>query len=93
MDFSTIRNKLNRYEYDTIDEILSDIRLIFANCATYNLPTSIVALAGQQLQQFFERRVKQLKLNAKRSVTSTVCSPSADTPQEDASRKRRKRTL
>jgi Bromodomain len=64
MDFSTIRNKLNRFEYNSFDEIVTDVRLIFANCATYNLPNSIVAVAGKQLEQFFERRLRQMKFGS-----------------------------
>ena len=92
MDFSTIRNKFNRFEYNDVGEVLHDVRLIFTNCLTYNLPSSIVAMAGKQLEQQFERRVRQLKLSgAKRNsiagANETVEKPPTQRPYN------RKRTL
>jgi len=64
MDFARIRNKTNRFEYNTADEILADIRLIFSNCFTYNKPSTVVAIAGGELERHFERRVRELNLDA-----------------------------
>ena len=87
MDFCTIRNKLNRFEYNSFSEIVDDIRLIFSNCATYNLPNSIVALAGTQLENHFERRLRQLKVNDKRTSVGGA-ERSAAKHQRIANRKR-----
>jgi len=62
MDFARIRNKINRFEYNTADEILDDIRLIFSNCFTYNKPATIVAIAGSELERYFEQRACELSL-------------------------------
>jgi len=62
MDFARIRNKINRFEYNTADEILDDIRLIFSNCFTYNKPSTVVAIAGGELERYFEKRVHELSL-------------------------------
>jgi len=88
MDFSTIRNKLNGFIYNDVTGIIDDIRLIFSNCMLYNLPNSIVALAGSQLQQHFERRLRQLKLSVdKRNSLPGVDQTVAKT-QQAANRKR-----
>ena len=64
MDFARIRNKTNRFEYNTADEMLADIRLIFSNCFTYNKPSTVVAVAGGELERYFERRVHELNLDS-----------------------------
>ena len=65
MDFARIRNKTNRFEYNTAEEILDDIRLIFSNCFTYNKPSTVVAIAGGELERYFERRIRELNLDTK----------------------------
>jgi len=76
MDFARIRNKINRFEYNTADEILDDIRLIFSNCFTYNKPATIVAIAGGELERYFDQRACELSLvdtkSAKGSKSSSV---------------------
>jgi len=62
MDFARIRNKINRFEYSTADDILDDIRLIFSNCFTYNNRATVVAIAGSNLERYFEQRVRELHL-------------------------------
>ena len=68
MDFATVRSKLARLEYaepGAVTALLDDVRLIFHNCRLYNMPTAPVYVSGQKLERFFERRVRELKLNAK----------------------------
>lgn len=72
MDFARIRNKINRFEYDAAREIIADIRLIFSNCALYNQPATIVAMAGDSLCKFFENRLCELNLDDSRAVSSAT---------------------
>jgi len=74
MDFARIRNKINRFEYNTADEILDDIRLIFSNCFTYNQPATVVAVAGSELERYFERRACELGLVDAKSVKGSSSS-------------------
>jgi len=74
MDFARIRNKINRFEYNTADEILDDVRLIFSNCFTYNNPSTVVAIAGGELQRYFERRIHELNLVDAKSATGSNMS-------------------
>ena len=63
MDFSTIRNKIHKFEYRKPGEILDDLRLIFKNCQAYNIDTAPEYQAGQRLSRFLEKRCRELKLN------------------------------
>lgn len=87
MDFARIRNKINRFEYNTSDEILDDIRLIFSNCFTYNKPATVVAIAGGELERYFEQRARELGLVGSKSAK---VSKSSDITN---GRKRKRTTL
>ncbi|XP_073506604.1 transcription intermediary factor 1-alpha isoform X1 [Phyllobates terribilis] len=57
MDLSHIKQKLQpsgALYYSRADEFVSDIRLIFRNCAEFNEPDSEVATAGTKLESYFE---------------------------------------
>ncbi|XP_069618932.1 transcription intermediary factor 1-alpha isoform X2 [Ranitomeya imitator] len=57
MDLSHIKRKLQpsgALHYSRADEFVSDIRLIFRNCAEFNEPDSEVATAGTKLESYFE---------------------------------------
>ena len=62
MDLQSIKNRLNHLEYNDASEVLADIALIFSNCFIYNQPTAQQYVAGQKLQTFFKRRVRELGL-------------------------------
>lgn len=63
MDFSTIKCKLNKFDYQDPADILEDLRLVFANCEQYNVTTAEEYKAGQRLCRLFVGRVKELKLD------------------------------
>lgn len=61
MDFNTIKCKLRRghfAHYNSIEECISDVQLVFQNCFTYNAPTSDVYAVGKSVQRYFESLVK-----------------------------------
>ncbi|KAG2469537.1 TIF1A factor, partial [Polypterus senegalus] len=63
MDLSLVRRKLQRrntHHYQKPEDFVSDIRLIFKNCAEFNEPDSEVALAGKVLDDFFHEKLKLL---------------------------------
>lgn len=62
MDFSTIRNKMNSYEYVEVSELISDVRQIFSNCFEYNKKTTTEYKAGSTLSKMFEKRIKDAHL-------------------------------
>ncbi|CAM0912658.1 unnamed protein product [Alopecurus aequalis] len=56
MDFSTIRNKMEGNEYNSVREIYSDVRLVFENAMKYNdAPHDIHVMAKFLLQKFEEK--------------------------------------
>ncbi|XP_060033196.1 tripartite motif-containing protein 66 [Erinaceus europaeus] len=63
MDLSIIRRKLQKKDparYTTPEEVVSDVRLMFWNCAKFNYPDSEVAEAGRCLEVFFEGWLKKI---------------------------------
>ncbi|NXF66668.1 TRI66 protein, partial [Ciccaba nigrolineata] len=63
MDLSIIRNKLqkkNKSHYSSPEELVTDVRLMFWNCAKFNYVDSEVAEAGRCLDVFFEGRLKEI---------------------------------
>nr|XP_045002244.1 tripartite motif-containing protein 66 [Jaculus jaculus] len=63
MDLSIIRRKLQKRDpahYTAPEEVVSDVRLMFWNCAKFNYPDSEVAEAGRCLEVFFEGWLKEI---------------------------------
>ncbi|CAF1398820.1 unnamed protein product, partial [Didymodactylos carnosus] len=74
MDLRTIREKLlSTYNsYSSIFEFIADIRLIFQNCAIFNVSDSPVAKAGVVLSKYFEDLSEQY-LNTSLTLNPTHC--------------------
>ncbi|XP_047994277.1 bromodomain adjacent to zinc finger domain protein 1A [Leguminivora glycinivorella] len=62
MDFTTIKEKLSRGEYESDAALLDDAALVFHNCYTYNKDSHPVAKAGVRLEQYIQRRCAELSL-------------------------------
>ncbi|NXV76605.1 TRI66 protein, partial [Atlantisia rogersi] len=63
MDLSIIRKKLQKKDkshYSAPEELVTDVRLMFWNCAKFNYPDSEVAEAGRCLDVFFESKLKEI---------------------------------
>ncbi|NWU35757.1 TRI66 protein, partial [Hylia prasina] len=70
MDLSTIRKKLQKKDkshYSAPEELVTDVRLMFWNCAKFNYwlfiplqPDSEVAEAGRCLDEFFEDKLREI---------------------------------
>jgi hypothetical protein len=41
MDLGTVKNKLNNFQYNTSQQVLDDIQLIWDNCKLYNQEGSV----------------------------------------------------
>ena len=54
MDISTVRNKLSRRLYDSVDAMATDLRLIYANCMLYNDDESEVFTEAQKQLEMLE---------------------------------------
>uniref|UniRef100_A0A8C6SV85 Tripartite motif containing 66 n=1 Tax=Neogobius melanostomus TaxID=47308 RepID=A0A8C6SV85_9GOBI len=63
MDLSVIRTKLNKSNskhYNSADQYVADVYLMFKNCAKFNYPDSEVAQAGRSLESFFNSKLKDV---------------------------------
>ncbi|XP_078271051.1 tripartite motif-containing protein 66-like isoform X2 [Rhinoraja longicauda] len=63
MDLSTVRVKLLKkspLHYYTPEEFISDIQLMFLNCAKFNYPDSEVAQAGRSLETYFDEKLQDI---------------------------------
>ncbi|KFU87100.1 Tripartite motif-containing protein 66, partial [Chaetura pelagica] len=63
MDLSTIRKKLQKKDkshYSAPEDLVTDVRLMFWNCAKFNYVDSEVAEAGRCLDVFFESKLKEI---------------------------------
>jgi hypothetical protein len=41
MDLSTVKSKLDKKVYNSVEDVMDDIQLIWNNCKTYNLEGSV----------------------------------------------------
>jgi hypothetical protein len=72
MDFSTIERKLassnpakpdsnpQNPRYYSADAFISDVRLIFHNCLTFNGPDHAVTVMGRRVEEVFDKQLKQM---------------------------------
>lgn len=76
MDFSTMRNKLERGEYNHMDDFLSDFVLIMTNAKTYNAPNTIYYRSADRIQQYgvkaIERAAKTIVYTPEPEETPTT---------------------
>ncbi|KAM4634615.1 uncharacterized protein sp100.1 isoform 2-T2 [Polymixia lowei] len=55
-----VAEKLQNNNYQTVEEFVSDIRLIFTNCATFNRDNAEFRAMGVRLKESFEREFKDV---------------------------------
>jgi len=70
MDLGTIQKKLSDFEYDDVGEFAADVRLVFSNCWTYNLPGSDVHVMGTSLSGIFEKQWKSFRGKPNKRVST-----------------------
>lgn len=60
MDLSTVETKLKSNSYANVDMFVSDVRLIFQNCYTFNGVEHAVSQLAKRLEEIFEKQLKQM---------------------------------
>jgi hypothetical protein len=65
MDLGTVKRKMERGQYETIEECAVDIRLIWTNCKTYNADGSDFYLLAESFSKRFEERYKKIEMERK----------------------------
>lgn len=86
MDLSTVERKLissnpskpdpavMRPPYFSTDEFISDVKLIFNNCAIFNGPEHLITQMGRHLEAVFDKQLKQLPANEEVCLLSISCT-------------------
>ncbi|KAG6845664.1 hypothetical protein H0H87_005871 [Tephrocybe sp. NHM501043] len=101
MDFSTIERKLaasnpvkpdpnpNNPRYHNTDEFITDVRLIFQNCITFNGPDHAVSIMGKRVEQVFDKQIKQIPaaVESKPPIMKKVATPPPPPPPVVAPKK------
>jgi len=64
MDFSTMRKKLENFEYSNIDDFEKDFSLMVANCLSYNEKDTIFYRAGTKMRDVGGSIIRQAKRQA-----------------------------
>ncbi|BCS01237.1 putative transcription regulator BDF1 [Aspergillus luchuensis] len=59
MDFSTVQSKLRAGQYENAKEFELDMRLILKNCFKFNIPGDPTYMAGQRLEEEFNKKWAQ----------------------------------
>ncbi|KAF8649828.1 hypothetical protein AX16_005593 [Volvariella volvacea WC 439] len=89
MDFSTVERKLNssnpqkpdpspfNLRYMSAEEFISDVRLIFQNCLTFNGPEHAIVSMGKRVEEVFDKQIKQMPpgLESKAPATKKPTPP------------------
>lgn len=60
MDLGTIKSKLEKNIYSSMEEFAADVRLTFSNAMTYNPPTNDVHLMAKELNMKFRNKWKDM---------------------------------
>lgn len=60
MWFGRVAEKLQQKQYQTVGDFVSDVHLIFTNCASYNRNNPEFTAMGDTLQEFFDREFKNV---------------------------------
>jgi len=59
MDLGTVRMNVSRGQYEELEEVWADIRLVWENCRTYNGPSNPFTIKANALAQMFEARLER----------------------------------
>lgn len=87
MDLGTVESKLKQGEYENFKEFEADVRLIFSNCYKFNPPGNVVHLAGKEIEQLFDSKLKDkdtwIKNNTPASEPASPGSSPEGSDEED----------
>lgn len=89
IDFSKIKVKIQRQNfnhYDSVEEFIADVKLVFQNCATYNAATSEIGIAGKIVEEEFERLVQKYLPCYMDSYDEIRHRQTSPNPESDASK-------
>lgn len=89
MDLGTVKRKLEKQQYDDIEECAQDIRLIWNNCKTYNADGSDFYLLAESLSKRFEERYSKILADYDASFETPSSNHADGSSHSKNSRKKR----
>jgi len=63
IDLGTIKTKLAKGEYESVEQCIADVRLVWSNCIQYNQAGSPIVAIAQNLSKIFEDEVARFDYN------------------------------
>ncbi|KAG0043445.1 hypothetical protein BGZ83_011402 [Gryganskiella cystojenkinii] len=94
MDLSTVENKLNSVDYETVDDFVADINLIFSNCYLYNGRELPVSICAANLEKSFQNSLRHMPKENEKAVVEPVPVVVKESPKKaSSSSKPKKETL
>lgn len=60
MDFGTIDKRLASKLYQTVNEFMDDVKLVFTNCYTFNGHESAISMMAKNLEMIFNKQILQM---------------------------------
>ena len=60
MDLSTMESKLEKDQYDNVEDFVKDVLLLVRNCKRYNAETTPYAKAANKLEKEMWRKVREV---------------------------------
>ncbi|THH09339.1 hypothetical protein EW145_g2091 [Phellinidium pouzarii] len=83
MDFGTMKARLDRSEYSTMEEFASDVELVFANCRLFNPPTTDPTICADIVEKVFKKEwtkamEKKLSFQEKRQLLAIMTKLATD---------------
>jgi hypothetical protein len=85
MDLATVRSKLEAGDYFSPEEYRADVRLIFSNCRTFNVPDDEVTQLGDQTELIFNANYST-EFPPSRSAPILILGEAQQSPKEETSR-------
>ncbi|XP_030589294.1 E3 ubiquitin-protein ligase TRIM33 isoform X4 [Archocentrus centrarchus] len=86
MDLKKVKKKLqlrNSQYYESIQEFVSDMRLVFKNCAKYNEAGSEMAISGKAVSLYFEEKLQEMFPGQSFPETAEPESPQEKEKEDD----------
>ena len=81
MDFSTVMENNESGAYESADDFIADVRLIFKNCYQYNSPADDICHMAKYCEKIFEDKLKNLPKEKERSRSRSKSPTTAKNKQ------------
>eukprot|EP01094_Clydonella_sp_ATCC50884_P020999 TRINITY_DN44_c1_g1_i1.p1 TRINITY_DN44_c1_g1~~TRINITY_DN44_c1_g1_i1.p1 ORF type:complete len:831 (-),score=228.61 TRINITY_DN44_c1_g1_i1:431-2923(-) len=91
MDLGTVLKKIDAHEYESLEDVCSDVSLVWGNCMKYNLPGSDIYVMCETLKDVWEKNIAKVRRDEERLAAKAASraaarrsTPSSSTPKPKA---------